>query len=174
MNYLRISQLHQALAAEFATGATDPQPPIDPPIDPHPPIDPPEPPTGPYKFVQLTWDNSFSWKSQDNGGFSCTDVLVFGLSVPVGATGSQKLAVSEYGNPPYARQMVLSRVPGTFDPADTLEQSPGTTVSITVPASTYAGHTVYFNVRNWSRDIAGGLSCTPGSSCNVIANYLGV
>jgi len=174
INYARIADLHAALAVEFRSGA-GPQPP-DPgpgpqPPEPQPPEPPIDPPVGPYRLVTLQWGEPLSWTSRDHGGFPCSDVLVFALAIPAGAFGSWRLQISEFGDPPYIRQMVMSRTANSFDPVGMLAQSQGTNVGLVVSA-VYAGQTVYLNLRNWSTDL-GGLSCQVGASCNIIANFQG-
>jgi len=175
MNYTRIADLHAALAAEFRSGAgPDPQPP-DPgpgpqPPEPQPPE--PEPPASGFRIVTLTWGQPLSWPSRDHGGFNCPDVLVFAVAVPAGTSGSWRLQVSEFGDPPYIRQMVMSRTAGSFDPVGMLAQSQGTSVGITIPGALYAGQMVYLRLRNWSTDL-GGPSCPVTVSTNLIANFQG-
>jgi hypothetical protein len=125
------------------SGGVTPIPPNPIPPDPVPPD--PNPPSG--GSVVFPWGQAISWKSADNGGFFCTQTLIFAMQVPAGAPTSTtmgRLAVSEFGGQPYTRQLVLANAPGVWTGAGVISQSQGTSVTISfgvgwnmTPGATY-------------------------------------
>jgi hypothetical protein len=118
----------------------------------------------------VPWDKAVSYETGPNG-FPCEHKLVFGFEVPVGATGSRRMAVSQHsGGAPTTRQIVLSLTPGTFDAPLKLSEGNTATIYFGVGDGMVAGETYYVNIRNYSRDLKG-LSCKPGTQCPAIINY---
>jgi hypothetical protein len=159
-----ITLTDEQVASVIAQAGGQPIPP-----DPIPPD--PIPPSGNFRLIVVPWAGPFSWISQNEGGFQCQDVIVFMVTTPVVPWKNRaRFTVSEYGNPPVTRQMMLSRVAGSFEMSDAITQSQGTNVSLSIsPYLVLPGTTCYLNLRNYSTDL-GHQSCPTGTSCNIIAN----
>ena len=131
-----------------------------------------------FLYTDEAWSNATvaSRDFLDDPGFAWNGVWVVKLSVPSGASGTHpgRLSVVEYGGPPTAREVTLSRFPCDFRPVDPSgingpllrDEGIGPTDYIVVgPSSGGAvgltpGTVYYYNVRNWQVETSS-ISCDP-------------
>jgi len=131
-----------------------------------------------YLYTDESWSNAtfVSRDFVDDPGFAWNGVWVVKLAVPSGASGthSGRLAMAEFGGPPTAREVTLSRFPCDFRPIDPSgvngplfrDEGIGSTEYIVVGASSGGavgltpGVVYYYNVRNWQVE-TGTISCDP-------------
>lgn len=138
---------------------------------------PPDPVPGPIPplpgdALVVTWASSQTWHIP----MPCTQTLVFVLDVPAGAKPGlypNQFNFAEYQGPATTRQAMLSRVAGSFDLGDAIEQQQGAQVSlpVLVGVNVAPGGRYFINVRNWSTDLDG-FSCTPGTTLGSIASWI--
>lgn len=127
-----------------------------------PPVTPPVvPPAG---TIPIPWGTAFHW----DGLMLCEEVKIF--SFVAGSSGSMRFAISEYNGERITRQVMLSRVPGSFYYVDAIAQAQGGDATLNYNAQQLtAGQTYYINVRNYSTDL-GAISCTPGMAYGTQVN----
>jgi hypothetical protein len=134
--------------------------------------------------VSKGWEDNAPIYTQSNGGFANDGVFVVAFTVPSfpASYGTpNQTDIAEYNGVPTYRHMTLSKSACDFrspDPSGAngpYRQGYGNSASITwnvgaQPVGLVPGQTYYFNFRNYSPDLNGGLggvSCAT-SSCNAV------
>ena len=138
-----------------------------------------------YLFSDFGWTGAeiFSRDYTDGPGFAWNGVWVVKLSIPGNATGTSNglIGIVEFGGPPTAREVTISRVACDFRPDDAMGnngpfvRSEGSAASIgfalgppsggvpgLLPGSDY-----YVNIRNWQFQTSQ-ISCDPSIRCDAL------
>lgn len=139
-----------------------------------PPVIPPQP-TGPIPpgSIVVPWTPSQTW---NHIPMQCTQTLVFVLDVPADAKPGpypNQFNFAQHLGLPTTRQVVLSRVAGSFELTNALAAQEGEQISIPVLAGSNVtpGQRYFINVRNWSTDLDN-YSCVPGTVMGSIASWV--
>jgi hypothetical protein len=138
-----------------------------------------------YLFSDFGWVGAeiFSRDYTDAPGFAWNGVWVVKISIPVNATGTSQgnIEIAEFGGPPTAREVTVSRVACDFRPDDPtgnngpFVRSEGNSASIgfTLGAGSggvpglLPGVDYYVNIRNWQIQTSQ-ISCDPSIRCDAL------
>jgi hypothetical protein len=131
-----------------------------------------------FLYTDEGWSNATiaSRDFVDGPGFAWNGAWVVKLSVPPGPPGTRagRIGVVEFGGPPAAREVTISRIPCDFRAVDPSgangpilrDEGIGPTDGIVLGPSSGGnlglnpGETYYYNVRNWQAE-TGTISCDP-------------
>jgi hypothetical protein len=138
-----------------------------------------------YLFSDFGWTSAelFSRDFADAPGFAWNGVWVIKISIPVNATGTSNgiLETAEFGAPPTAREVTISRVACDFRPVDPsgnngpLTRGEGNTVTQGFVLGSSSNNAVgllpgvdyYVNIRNWEF-LTSQISCPSSIRCDAL------